>query len=139
MKRASLITVLAMLGLLVTAPAVQAAGPTSPFSGHWEATDPIDGSNLDAFISGGDHVQILYTDDGATEACADSSDQAFTSFLTGTIDGDELFSTMRWASCGTDHLFFTGFTIDWTLDDQGDADPSNDVLTNSLNEVYSRA
>jgi hypothetical protein len=128
-----------MLGLLVAVPAVQAAPPTSAFSGHWEATDLIDGSNLDAVISSGNHPQILYTDDEATAACAGSSDQTFMSFLTATIDADDLNSTMRWANCGTVHLFFTGFTITWTLDDQGDSDPSNDVLTNSFGETYSRA
>ena len=122
----------------MAAPAVQASPATSPFSGHWAGTDPIDGSNLDAFISGGTHAQILYTDDVATQACEGSSDQSFTSFLTGTIDGDDLNSTMRWAHCGTVHLFFTGFTIRWTLDDRGDSDPTNDVLTNSFGETYSR-
>ena len=139
MKRASLVTVVALLGLLLAVPAVQAAPASSPFSGHWEGTDPIDGSNLDAVISGGNRPQILYTDDQATQACEGSSDQSFMSFLTATIDGDDLNSTMRWANCGTVHLFFTGFTIGWTLDDQGDADPSNDVLTNSFGETYSRA
>ena len=138
-RRASLLTVLALLGMLVTAPAVQAAPPTSPFSGHWEATDPLDGSNLDAFISGGSHPQVLYTDDVATGACEGLSEQAFTSFLTGTVAGDDLNSTMRWARCGTVHLFFTGLTISWTIDDQGDAVPSNDVLTNSFSETYTRA
>ena len=139
MKRASLGTVVALIGLLVAAPTVQAAPPTSPFSGHWEGPDPIDASNLDAFISGGSHAQILYTDDEATEACEGSSDQSFTSFLTATVDGNDLNSTMRWANCGTVHLFFNGFTITWTLDDQGDSDPSNDVLTNSFGETYLRA
>ena len=139
MKRASLVSVLALLGLLAAAPAVHAAPPTSPFGGHWEGPDPIDSSNLDAFISGGDHPQILYTDDEATQACEGSSDPSFTSFLTGTISGDDLNSTIRWANCGTVHLFFTGFTITWTLDDQGDVDPSNDVLTNSFGETYARA
>ena len=138
MKRASLISVVTLLALLVAVPAVQAAPTTSPFSGHWEGTDPIDQSNLDAFIFGGTHTQILYTDDVATQACEGSSDPSFTSFLTGTISGDDLNSTMRWANCGTVHLFFTGFTITWTLDDLGDADPWNDVLTNSFGETYSR-
>jgi hypothetical protein len=138
-RRALLLTVLAMLGLLVRAPAVQAGPPTSPLSGHWEATDPLDGSDLDAFISGGSHPQILYTDDEATGACGELSDQAFTSFLTGTVDGDDLNSTMRWARCGTVHLFFAGLAISWTIDDQGDADPSNDVLSNSFEEIYTRA
>ena len=140
MKRVSLLTVVALLGLLVAVPVVQAAKATSPFNGHWVGTDLLDGSNLDAFISGGNHAQILYTDDVATQACEGSSDQSFTSFLTATIDGDDLNSTMRWANCGgTSHLFFNGFTITWTLDDQGDANPSNDVLTNSFGESYARA
>jgi hypothetical protein len=138
MKRVSLLTVVALLGLLVAAPAVQAGPSTSAFTGHWEATDPIDGSNLDAYFFGGSsaQMQILYTDDGAPVTCGDAS---FTSFLTGRIDGSELSSTMRWARCGTVNLHFRGFEITWTLDDQGDADPSNDIVTNSFGETYSRA
>lgn len=138
MKRVSLLVGVALLGLLVAAPVVQAAPPTSAFTGHWEAVDPIDGSNLDAYFFGGSRaqMQILYTDDGAPVTCGDAS---FTSFLTGTIDGSELSSTMRWARCGTVNLHFGGFEVTWTLDDQGDADPSNDVVTNSFGETYSRA
>jgi hypothetical protein len=133
MKRVSLLTLVALLALLVAVPAAHAAPATSPFSGHWVATDPGDGSNLDAFIFGGDHARILYTDDVATTACEGSSDQSFTSLLTATTDGNDLNSTMRWANCGTVHLFFQGFTIAWTLD------PSTDVLTNSFGETYTRA
>jgi hypothetical protein len=133
------IIVVAMLALLVTAPAVQAGRPTSAFTGHWEATDPLDGSNLDAYIFAVRHLAlILYTDDAATGACEDLSYQVFTSFLTGTIDGDELNSTMRWARCGKVHLPFGGLEITWTLDDLGDTDPSNDILANSFDEFYSR-
>jgi hypothetical protein len=135
MNRVLRIIVVALLALLMTAPAVQAA-PTSAFTGHWEATDPADGSNLDAYIFF--NAKILHTDDAATTACADLSDQVFTAFLTGTIDGDELNSTMRWARCGTVNLFFTGFQIAWTLNDLNDLDPSNDILTNEFGEIYSR-
>ncbi len=138
MNRVLWLIVVALVALIVTAPAVLAAPPTSAFTGHWEATDPLDGSDLDAFIFAGVNAKILYTDEEATGACEGLSDQAFTSFLTGTIDGDELNSTMRWARCGTVHLFFTGFQITWTLHDQDDADPSNDILTNSIGETYSR-
>ena len=138
MKRASLFTVLALLGLLAAAPAVHAAPPTSQFSGHWAGTDPGDGSQLDVFIFGGSHPQLLYTDAVATSACEGASNQSFTSFLTGTVDGDELNSTMRWAKCGTSPRSFQGLTIGWTLDDQGDADASNDVLTNDFEEAFSR-
>ena len=138
MKRASRLTVFAILGLLAAAPAVQAAPPSSQFSGHWAGIDPGDGSQLDVFIFGGNHPQLLYTDDVATSACEGASDQSFTSFLTGTVDGDELNSTMRWAKCGTSPRSFQGLTIGWTLDDQGDSDASNDILTNAFGEIYSR-
>ncbi len=140
MKRVSLLTVVALLGLLVAAPVVQAAPPTSAFIGHWEADDPLDGSNLDAYFFGGSsaQMQILYTDDGAPFTCGDPSNQFLTSFLTGRIDGSDLSSTMRWARCGTVNLHFGGLEITWTLDDLGDADPSNDVVTNSFGEIFSR-
>jgi hypothetical protein len=141
MKRVSLLVVVGLLGLLVAAPAVQAAPPTSAFTGHWEGVDPLDGSNLDVYFFGGSsaQMQILYTDDGAPRTCGDASSQFFTSLLTGRVDGSELNSIMRWARCGTVNLHFGGAEITWTLDDQGDADPSNDVLTNSFDETYFRA
>ena len=55
MKRASLITFVVLLGFLLAVPAAQAAPASSPFHGHWEGIDPIDGSNLDALISVGNH------------------------------------------------------------------------------------
>ena len=136
MKRVSVLAVVALLGMLVAAPVVQAAPPASAFTGHWEAVDPFDGSNLDATFFGSNSVQILYTDDGAPVTCGD---QSFTSFLNGKVDGSEVSSTMRWARCGTVNLHFNGLEITWNLDDQGDADPSNDVLTNSFGETFSRA
>ena len=139
MKRVYLLTVIALLGLLVAAPGVQAARPTTAFTGHWEAVDPLDGSNLDADFSGSNSAQIMYTDDGAPGTCGDPSNQFFTSLMTGKIDGSEVSSTIRWAHCGTVNLHFNGFEITWSLDDQGDADPSNDVLTNSFGEIFSRA
>ena len=139
MKRVSLLGVVAVLGLLVAAPVVQAASPTSAFTGHWEAVDPLDGSNLNADFFGGSSVQILYTDDGAPSTCGDPSNQFFTSLMNGKVAGTELNSTIRWARCGTVNLHFSGFEITWSLDDQGDTDPSNDVLTNSFGEIFSRA
>ena len=137
MKRASLLAVVAALGLLVMAPAVQAA-QSSPFSGHWQGTDPGDRSTLDAFISGGNKVQITYTDDVATQACEGAADQSFTAFLTGTIDGNVLNSTMKWAKCGSAPLNFNGFGISWTLNNHGNSNPADDVLTNSFGETYRR-
>ena len=48
MKRVSLLAVVAFLGLLVAAPVVHAAPPTTAFTGHWEAVDPFDGSRVAA-------------------------------------------------------------------------------------------
>ena len=139
MKRVSLLTVVAFLGLVVAAPVVQAARPTSAFTGQWEAVDPLDGSNLDAQFFGSTSVQILYTDDGAPATCGDPSNQFFTSLMIGKVDGSEVSSTIRWARCGTVNLHFNGVEITWNLDDQGDADSSNDVLINSFGEIFSRA
>ena len=139
MRRLVLLLQLALVGLALTAPAVQAGPPTSAFSGHWQAIDPIDGSNLDAYISGGTNAQIVYTDDLASETCAGSSSSVFASFLTGTIDGDHLNTTMRVAKCGSVNLHFTGFTITWILDDRGTPDPSDDTLANDFGETFDRA
>jgi hypothetical protein len=140
MKRVSLLAVVAFLGLLVAAPVVvQAAAPTTAFNGHWDAVDPLDGSNLDATFFGGNSVQILYTDDGAPVTCGDPSNQFFTSLMIGQVDGTEVRSTIRWARCGTVNLHFNGFDVTWELDDQGDSDPSNDLLINSFGEVFFRA
>ena len=45
---------------------------------------------------------------------------------------------MRVAKCGSVNLHFAGFTIAWTLDDQGNAVPSDDALTNEFGEIFSR-
>ena len=139
MKRAFLLIVVALLGLLVTAPAVHAQPPTSPFNGQWEAIDPLDVSNLDVSIRGaGGTVQMTYTDDGAPFTCGDPSNEFFTGFLTASIDGDDLNSTFRWAHCGSVNLHFEGFQLGWTLDDMGNSDPSDDVLMNDFEEVFTR-
>jgi hypothetical protein len=132
-----LLAIVALLGLLLTASAVQAARPTNGFNGHWAGPDPGDGSNLDVYIVGGDQVQMLYTDDEATSACAGRADQAWTAFLTGTVEGNDLNSTIRWAKCGRTPSG-AGFNITWTLNDRGDGDASNDSLTNHFGEIYAR-
>jgi hypothetical protein len=138
MKRASLVIVVALLGLLLTAPAVHAQPTTSPFSGQWEAIDPLDDSNLDVFIRGSNTVQMTYTDDGAPFTCGDPANEFFTGFLTASIDGNVLNSTFRWAHCGSVNLHFEGFQLTWTLDDMETTDPSDDVLTNDFDEVFTR-
>ena len=126
--------------LLAIAPAALAVRPTTGFTGHWEAIDPIDGSNLDAFIDGATTVQVIYTDDTATQACEGASTPVFTSFLVGKVDADELQTTMAFAKCGTQPLpFVHGLQITWFLDDGGNANPADDLLTNTFGEEFARA
>jgi len=138
MRRIATLSISVVLLLLLTA-SIALAAPSSAFSGHWEAIDPGDGSNLDAYISGEANVRIVYTDDDATTACADASVAAFTALLTGTVDGDQLQGTFRVAKCGNQNLHFTGFGLFWSLDNQGNSDPSDDVLTNEFGEEFTRA
>ena len=130
MKRVSRLTVLALLVSLLLVPAVQAAPPAGAFAGHWEAVDPVDDSALDVYIFGSG--QMRYTDSLASEACEGLDDQAWESFNIGTVDGDQLFTTMKWARCGTGPAHPAGFQITWTLE-------SNGHLTNSFGEDYTRA
>jgi hypothetical protein len=125
--------------LLAIAPAALAARPSTGFTGSWEAIDPLDGSNLRADISGAKTTQIVYTDDNATNACEGASTAAFSANLVGWVDGNEMFTTMSNASCGTQPLPFRGLQIAWFLDDGGNSDPADDVLSNSFGEEYTRA
>jgi hypothetical protein len=139
MRRVATLLISPVLVLLLTAPAVLAA-QTSAFAGHWEAIDPLDGSELDAHIFGGAPVlRIVYTDQGAPVTCDGSGTPIFESFNTAIVDGDDFVSTMRVAMCGTLNLHFTGLQIEWSLDDQGNDDPSDDVITNSFGEFFTRA
>jgi len=131
------LTVLPIL-LLAIAPAALAARPSTGFTGSWEATDPLDGSNLSADISGATTTQIIYTDDNATNACEGASTAVFTSLLIGTVDGDEMFTTMATAKCGTQPLGFHGLQIEWTFHANGPG-AADDTLTNSFGEEYTRA
>jgi hypothetical protein len=125
--------------LLSLAMAGTVAASNTPFAGLWQGTDPGDGSRLEAQISGAVGVQIVYTDDDATTACAESATPEFASVLTGRVEGTELFSTMRVAKCGNVNIMLLGLEITWTLLDQGNADPSDDVLVNSFGEEFVRA
>jgi hypothetical protein len=125
--------------LLIAAPAVHAAPPTSAFAGSWEAIDPADGSNLSLDIHANNTAQIRYADDEANTACDGQSSLVFTSFLLGRIEGDEMGSIMLYAKCGDRPVPFRGLFIGWELSDQADSDPSNDVLTNNFGETYTRA
>ena len=125
--------------LLVLAQAALAAAPSSAFTGHWSGPDPGDGSSLEAVISGAGHVRIVYTDDVASQACADAESQAFSSMLTGTVSGDELQSTMRSAFCGGKHLRFQGLEITWWFNAGPTDSPADDTIENSFFEVFTRA
>jgi hypothetical protein len=126
--------------LFLLAPVALAAPPPSPFAGHWEGTDPGDGSNLDVYISGGSQVQILYTDDNATQACDGAASASFTALLTGTVSGTELLSSMRVAKCGNQtRPSLHGLGIGWRFDAGATGSASDDVLTNSFGETYTRA
>jgi hypothetical protein len=137
MKRVWWVLLVALLGALVTAPAVSAAPAATAFSGHWQAEDPADGSQLDLFVGLGDRPKVTFLDDEATLACAGLDDQSWESFNTAVIDGSVMVTTMRWAKCGNVPVG-GGFAIEWELDDQGNADPSDDVLTNDFDEEYVR-
>jgi len=135
-KRVSLPTIVALLGVLMAASAVQAAPSAGQFAGNWAATD-FDGSALHAYIFGSGQIQ--WTDDEASSACEGLDDQSWESFLTGKVEGNDLNSTMKWSRCGSGPASApAGFGLTWYLDDQGDDDPWNDVLTNEFGEVYAR-
>ena len=124
--------------VLAIAPAALAARPSTGFTGSWEAIDPLDGSNLRADISGAKTTQIVYTDDNATNACEGSSTAVFTSLLIGNVDGDEMFTTMTVAKCGTQPLRFAGFEITWFFHANGPGS-GDDTLTNTFGEEFTRA
>lgn len=88
------------LGLLALA--AMAAGPPSPFTGHWEGTDPVDGSSVAVSIGGGGEPSVTLVDDDATVAC-DNGGHATVRGV-GDVNGDTLFVeefTVRCAD-GTD-------------------------------------
>jgi len=138
MRRLATLSTAVVLLLLASTP-IALAAPSGAFSGHWEGIDPGDGSNLAVSITGETNVRMVYTDDDATTACADASSSAFTALLIGTVDGSDLQSTFRVAKCGNENLHFTGFGLAWSLDDQGNTNPSDDVLTNEFGEEFTRA
>jgi hypothetical protein len=128
----------ALLLLTISAALADTAAPQ--FAGRWVGPDPGDGSNLAVTISPGSRsVAMMYTDDNATNACADATSPSFSAVLTGRIDGSELISVFRSARCGSQPLDFRGFVVVWSLDDNGTADLADDILTNQFGEAYTRA
>lgn len=144
MKRISLIISLVVLGLLVTAPVVQAAAPATPFSGSWVGHDPLppdgDGSTLYLVVRGGTSPRIDFQDNwGAVCWNAGSEDLWFSSTLRGSVSGTTMTGVFSSARCG--HLRLTwmkGQTHTWTLNTQGTNDPSDDTLWDGFRS-YNRA
>jgi hypothetical protein len=128
MKRSFGIT-LALLALLLTASAVQAAPPSSPFSGTWTGTDTVDGSSVHMVVRGGSHARIDYQDEFG-QACWDNgaTDFWFSSDLRGTVSGNTMTGVFKSAKCG--HLslsFMKGQSMVWTFDPHG-AGAADDTL-----------
>lgn len=124
----------ALLATLILAPSVHAAAPSSPFTGEWIGADPAppdgDGSVLHLVIGPGPRPAISFVDEfGSVCVNFGSPVTVFDSRLTGVVDGDLLWATFRTARCGpVPLLFLTGEPVLYELDDQGNADPADDVL-----------
>ena len=133
MKRLSLVFVLALLGLLVTAPAIQAAPPASPFAGTWFSHDPAppdgDGSLLQLDISGGTKAQVVFTDYfGSICVNFGSPVTVFTALIVGTVSGDTLEGTWVSARCGPVRFPFLkgeSFFLEYSANGDG---PGDDTL-----------
>jgi len=144
MKRISVIISLVALGLLATAPVVQAAATSPSFTGSWIDYDTLppdgDGSTLYLVVKGGDNARIDFQDNWGTICWnAGSEDLWFSSTLRGTVSGNTMTAVFSSASCGHMHLaWMKGHTLTWTLDTKGNADPSDDTLWDGF-ASYSRA
>jgi hypothetical protein len=136
MKRYSAIITLALLAMLISAQTVQAAGPSSPFSGTWigydvSPADGGDGSTEHLVVKGGTSPRIDYQDEFG-QVCWDAgaTDFWFHSTLKGSVSGSTMTGTFMRAWCG--HLSlstaFKGQTMSWTFNGHGTADPSDDTL-----------
>jgi hypothetical protein len=134
MRRNSFVTTLALLALLATASVVQAAPPvSSPFTGTWLGQDTLppvgDGSMEHLVVKGGNNVQVDYQDEWG-QACWDagSTDLWLSTDLRATVSGNTMTGVFRSAKCGHVVLPWKGATMTWTLDNNGNTDPSDDTL-----------
>jgi hypothetical protein len=135
MKRTSFVITLAMLAMLVTASAVQAAPPSTEFSGTWIGYDTPrdlggDGSTEHLVVNGGDNARIDYQDEFG-QACSDANADDFwlSTDLRGTVDGDVMTGFFKSAKCG--HMALTdwkGLPMVWTFDPGATDDPADDTL-----------
>ena len=139
MKRRSFVVTLAVLAMLVTASAVQAAQPSTPFSGTWVGTDTLDGSIVHMVVQGGTNARIAFDDEFGT-ACADigATDFWFSASLHGTVVGATMTGAFKSAKCGhTSLAFMRKQPMVWTLDDHGTANPADDTLSDGV-DAWSR-
>jgi hypothetical protein len=139
MNRHSSVIILALVGLLVAAPSVIAAPPSSPFAGKWTALDvPLvlggDGSTEYVEVKGGSaHPQVSFDDDFSTDCFnAGSDDFWLSASLSGDVTGATMTGTFKSAKCGRLVLPWKGQTRTWTFDDHGTADPSDDTLWDTV-------
>lgn len=134
MRRNSFVTTLALLALLATASVVQAAPPSTPFSGTWLGQDVLpdfggDGSMEHLVVSGGGgNVRIDWQDEWG-QACWDagSTDLWLSTDLRGTVAGNTMTGVFRSAKCGHVVLDWKGQLMAWTFDPHG-AGPADDTL-----------
>jgi hypothetical protein len=129
MKRNSFVITLAMLAMLVTASAVQAAPPSSAFSGSWIGIDPVDGSTEYLVVNGGSSARIDYQDSYAA-ACwaANPADLWLSTDLRGDVSGATMTGVFKSAKCGHVDLGWKGLSMSWTFDDHGSVTPADDTL-----------
>jgi hypothetical protein len=130
MKRNSFVITLAMLAMLVTASAVQAAPPSSAFSGTWIASDTVTGGTEYLAVTGGSNARIDYQDSYA-EACftAGSTDYWFSSDLRGDVSGTTMSGVFKSAKCGHVQLsWMKGLPMVWWFSAGATTDPADDTL-----------
>ena len=124
---AILVIVLGSTALAGTASAAQGA----PFEGSWWSIDPVDQSIQHLSIVGGSTVQMTYVDDYGT-TCLDlaAPTLVFTGFLTGRVDGNDLYGTFRQGTCGSLRVLNARIHFAWTFR----YDPSNDTMFGAIED-----
>jgi hypothetical protein len=130
MKRNSFVITLAMLAMLVTASAVQAAPPSTAFSGTWVGTNTAESSTVHLVVNGGNNARIDYQDEYSA-ACwtAGSSDFWLSTDLRGDVVGDTMTGVFKSAKCG--HLALSswkGESMWWRFSAGATSDPADDTL-----------
>ena len=122
MKRLGVVLSMALLGLAIAVPVVDAA-PSTPFTGSWTSIDPTDDSTQHLYIMGGTNVQILYVDEfGTVCELIGAPTTVATAVLAGRVTGNELDAWFRQGSCGPSRFidasdfFVWSFTYDQNTD-----------------------